>query len=93
MILMMILLLGLGGGDDGLLPLHLLASLLVIRDLLSAPPSACHDEEDRVQGSNQQLITLIISKDFNAFPFAVAHGFPLLFLLILFTVLLVGRRW
>ena len=37
---MVILLLGLGGGDDGLLPLDLLASLLVIRDLLCAPHTA-----------------------------------------------------
>ena len=36
----MILLLGLGDGDDGLLPLDLLALLrAIIRDLLFAPPS------------------------------------------------------
>ena len=49
--ILLLLLLGLGGGDDGLLPLDLLASslLTIIRDLLSAPPSACHD------GSCQRL--------------------------------------
>ena len=41
---MMILLLGLGDGDDGLLPLDLLTLALlraIIRDLLFAPPSSC----------------------------------------------------